>query len=135
MAGCIWGNEMPLPLPKPRYRAQRKRRQQWIKRGRRKFYETVQALDNHECQCREPHHDHRYRISAHHIIYLSHEKNDDPSNGITLCQLCHYEVHNGCRVLKLTGRQFMIKILESLKDNDNFRWDRALGELKRKEGQ
>jgi len=43
------------------------------------------------------------RLEVHHIIYRSNGGSDDADNLITLCHLCHKDIHKGKIVLKLNG--------------------------------
>ena len=54
-------------------------------------------------------------LQMHHIIYRSHGGPDTDDNLICLCWRHHAAVHN--------DPTFMIKILDSLKGSEHWRWD------------
>ena len=96
---------------------------------------SVMKLDSWTCQnvlCQLK------AIEVHHIIYRSQDKSliYNINNGIALCPECHYKVHNGFDLngRRVTGRDFMIDILEQHKKFEYFRWRYVLEELiKRKD--
>ena len=76
------GPNHPLWKGKPRRRG-----------NHRIFVDKILARDNHTCQtCGST----GPRLHAHHILsYKDHpDKRDDPSNGITLCEPCHWDAHS-----------------------------------------
>lgn len=75
-------------------------------------------------------------IEPHHIIYSGQLGVDTAENGIGLCALCHRLVHCGTTIKgrRLTGRQYMVYILDVLKDQACWRWTEAYRELQRKVG-
>ena len=79
-----------------------------------------------------------YMLSAHHILFLSHGGLYTADNGILLCQSCHDRVHGRgnyhIKGKRITGRQFMIMILDRLVNKSNYRWATIHEYLKRKEG-
>lgn len=69
------------------------------------------------------------RLTAHHIVYKSHEENDNVSNGLTLCLNCHKIAHEGFTNPqtreRITAHEFVCNILESWTDSVKYRWDVA----------
>jgi 5-methylcytosine-specific restriction endonuclease McrA len=47
--------------------------------------------DNHHCR----HCNSSYGLHPHHVVYVSHGGKDELDNLITLCYLCHRDVHDG----------------------------------------
>lgn len=104
------------------------------------FREQIIERDNF--QCRNPQclsvaeKDWRARrfLSVHHIVYRSHQGGDTPENTITLCKLCDYAVHHGRgkRAKRLSGRKFMLKILDKLTPARDFRWHGVRKELEKR---
>ena len=45
------------------------------------------------------------KLEVHHITYRINGGSDEEDNLITLCHLCHYDVHHGIVKLKLTGKR------------------------------
>ncbi len=108
---------------------------------RAKFRRLILLLDGNKCRnpnclCNKNSSFIERIVSAHHIIFKSHGIDDSPENGIILCNLCHYAVHNGHGKGKdrLTGRQFMLKILDSLVDDPGYRWEEVHKTLKDRYG-
>lgn len=61
---------------------------------------NVLARDNFQCQvCGESNED---RLHLHHIIFRSHGGEDDVTNLITLCFLCHRKFHDHPTWLEFT---------------------------------
>lgn len=78
--------------------------------------------------------DREYFIQVHHIVFRSQSQASkyDPTNGIPLCDKCHYYAHNGLGLRSdVTGRQFVIGILEQYEPDSV--WNKVLEILKRKE--
>jgi hypothetical protein len=75
-----------------------------------------------------------FSLQPHHIIYRSHGGKDTPENTITLCARCHDAVHKGCRYCgeRITGREVILFILKQWVGHKDFRWQKALDELKKK---
>jgi hypothetical protein len=61
----------------------------------------------------------KFNLHRHHILYRSHGGEDSDSNLITLCQKCHWRVHD--------NPSFMIKFLRSLVNSGDLRYEKALG--------
>lgn len=100
---------------------------------RRRFYQSVIQKDGCclNTKCFNP----RECLQAHHIIYRSHGGANHLSNGITLCVKCHDRVHRGFTdpaARRITGRSYMIKILEQLRGTPVWRWDVAYQYLLRR---
>ena len=74
----------------------------------------------------------------HHIILRSQGGSDDPKNGISFGQRHHDPAHGvgGFKIdgVRVTGRQYMIMVLDRLVDSPDYRWGDVHEELKRKEG-
>jgi len=121
-----------LVFPKPKPRKKKRRTRGAV------FHRQVLAADGDKCA-------NRFCVSvqkrvvnslhAHHIIYRSRCGKDKPKNGIALCPICHDRVHNGysSNGTRVSGRQYMISILEQHEDSPGFRWGEALEILRRKE--
>lgn len=62
-------------------------------------------------------------LQGHHIIYRSHSGIDDASNIITLCERHHRKAQS--------DRQFMMRVLESLRGTEYWRWEDSYQALKR----
>ena len=122
-------------FPKPDVAKERRQRTARKKKRRQKFWREVMELDRFTCQNRKccfiykRHHD---WVEAHHIIFRSSVGKDTIENGITLCAKCHNRAHHGAN--ELTGRQFMLMILEDRLGSSLFRWGEAYETLKRNEG-
>ena len=103
--------------------------------------EQIIALD--DFQCRNPKclsvgdSFTKRQLSVHHIIYKSHQGPDTPENMITLCRRCDYAVHNGHGRgdARLTGRQYMLKILDALEGASDYRWGEVHAELRKRYGE
>jgi 5-methylcytosine-specific restriction endonuclease McrA len=68
----------------------------------RNFREKVLWRDGYQCQrCGSSDH-----LQAHHIQHKAHGGTNTPHNGITLCEPCHKELHEGLWVLNITPKQF-----------------------------
>ena len=66
--------------------------------------EFVLVRDGHVCQhCKGKSKD--LRLEVHHIIFSSMGGSDDAENLITLCSSCHYNLHHGKLILKLSGKR------------------------------
>lgn len=92
-----------------------------------------QIVTQDECRCRSC--GATWPLSPpHHIKYRSEGGSDDPSNLITVCRTCDDKIHNGTGKGKdrISGREFMISILEKLRDAIDYRWEPALEWLYRK---
>lgn len=59
--------------------------------------------DNYTCQCCKGRHKGN-RLEVHHIIHRSNGGSDEENNLITLCSVCHYNVHHGKQELNLKGK-------------------------------
>lgn len=59
----------------------------------------VLARDNYKCQCCKGKKKDK-RLEVHHIIYRSNGGSNEAENLITLCSVCHKEIHDGKTVLK-----------------------------------
>lgn len=59
----------------------------------------VLVRDNYKCQCCKGKKKYK-RLEVHHLIYRSNGGSDESENLITLCSVCHKEVHEGKLVLK-----------------------------------
>ena len=110
-----------------------------------RFRKRLIALDG-EC-CRSPLHEELIKslklkvlqilyFIAHHIKYRSHGVNNDTENGIMLCQYCEHAVHHGVGKgeNRLTGRQYMLKILDALEEAPDYRWSEVHEELRKRYG-
>lgn len=106
------------------------------------FGVMVLALDggcmNPDCPCHSEESFEGLVLSAHHIIRRSQGGSDTSENGICFCAISH-DWAEGRRNLKIngqrvTGRQFVIIVLDGLVGKPEYRWSKAHNELKRKEG-
>lgn len=114
-----------------------------------KFRKRLIALDGE--QCRNPFHEQTiadlvalgvltlptiFRFIAHHIKYKSHGVDNSPENGIMLCQHCDWAVHHGHGSIKdpnrLMAHEFMLKILDALEDDPDYRWRQVHDKLRLK---
>ena len=67
------------------------------------FRAKVLWRDRYKCQrCSSPD-----ELRAHHIQYRSNSGGNSPSNGITLCEKCHAELHDGLWTLTKRPRRFV----------------------------
>jgi len=122
-------------------------RKNLLRRLQAEFSRIVTLFDGKECRnpdclCRkkratgqEPTFIERI-ITAHHIIFKSQGGAYTAENGINLCNLCHEAVQSGHGKGddRLTGHQFMLKILDSLIDDPGYRWGDVHEQLKRRQG-
>ncbi len=131
-------NQCTPAFPKPNIKAERQRRKRERSQRRSQFHVAVIDRDR---RCMN-----RYCLSldlrninelhAHHIIKRSQCGPDTPENGIALCTKCHKKAEEGYDDPsrgRVSARQFNIQILEQWQGDHRFRWDWALGELKKKE--
>jgi 5-methylcytosine-specific restriction endonuclease McrA len=108
-----------------------------MKRNLAEFRLRILALDNYKC--RNPHCPAtNWTLDAHHIIFRSGERGDETDgNGITLCATCHNYAH-GVGNLKdekgkrVSGREFILGILEHYKGTIYDRWQEPRKILRRK---
>lgn len=94
-------------------------------------------MDNYKCRdCLKPVHTKSNNgDGVHHIIYKSESVNDNLWNLITLCFECHRKAHDGIYEKdgeRITGRDYMIALLEDLSLMEGFRWQDALNILRKK---
>ena len=85
----------------------------------RNFREKVLWRDGYKCQ--RPKCKSKDRLQAHHIVLRSQGGSDTPSNGITLCQKCHEQLHDGKWVLKKKPKMF--KYPTHLQQGKWYLWD------------
>jgi len=85
----------------------------------RHFREKVLWRDKYKCQ--RPKCKATSRLQAHHIVFRSHGGSNAPSNGITLCQKCHEELHFGSWILKKKPNMF--KYPAHLQQGKWYLWD------------
>ena len=99
-----------------------------------KFRWEVFHLDNTHCRNPKCERLNPTWLSLHHIKYRSQGGSDTPENTITLCRSCDHAVHHGYGkgAERLTGRQFMLKILDDLIDDPGYRWHEVHKELRRR---
>jgi len=67
-------------------------------------------------------------LQVHHIIYISQGGEDIIENGITLCPACHRLVHEGGKDdtgHRLTGAQWMRRILKQWEGEPEYRWGKV----------
>ena len=103
---------------------------------KKEFTQRVVNLD--WSRCRNKFCCHEYPLDPpHHIKFRSQRGENKVTNGITLCRRCHDSVHgkgnlkiNGERV---TGRQYMIMILDALVGEKDYRWHDVHEYLKQRE--
>jgi 5-methylcytosine-specific restriction endonuclease McrA len=108
---------------------------------KKEFKEAVLAADDYKCQSCIGGGCTWLATEPHHIVFRSQGGKNELSNGISLCPVCHEFAHgrgnlrhNDDRLSRVTGRQFMIDVLEKLKDSPRWRWDEAYEWLKNREG-
>ena len=69
-------------------------------------------------------------LGRHHILPKGRypEYKYDPRVGMTIGAGCHWAVHNGVRIkgIWIPAGDFMLRILDALKDTPAWRWDFAL---------
>ena len=72
------------------------------------------------------------RLDPHHIKLRSLGGTDTLSNRITLCDIAHARAHDGYKRNGewISGRRYMIELLESYQHSRRFRWNRVLDWLK-----
>ena len=102
------------------------------------LYRQVFSLDGHRCRnfpCLSLDTHNQNALHPHHIIYQSEGGDDTIANLITLCPLCHQKAHNGtvdprtqCRI---SGREFMLHLLDRYIGTSVFRWHNAYAHIKR----
>jgi len=85
----------------------------------RNFREKVLWRDGYKCQ--RPKCKSKDRLQAHHIVFRTHGGSNAPSNGITLCQKCHEELHDGKWILKKKPKMF--KYPAHLQQGKWYLWD------------
>lgn len=85
----------------------------------RNFREKVLWRDGYKCQ--HPRCKSTSNLQAHHIIFRSRGGSHTPSNGITLCQKCHQQLHDGKWVLKKKPKMF--KYPTHLQQGKWYLWD------------
>ena len=125
-----------LVFPKP---PKRNRKQETLSRKRElaAFRHQVLAADGHKCVAIKIGCKCKGRLVAHHIDFRSHCGGNDIKNGATLCELAaHYHVHNGIKIggVLYSGREYMLMILRSHKDDKGFRWQAVMEILERRYG-
>lgn len=59
--------------------------------------------DNYTCQCCKGKHKDS-KLEVHHIVFRSQGGSDEESNLITLCHICHKDLHSGKISIKLSGK-------------------------------
>lgn len=123
--------QMSLTFPKPDRKAEKARKDARRLASRQKFTEGVLAADRGRCRnfLRVHNGYNTGGIEAHHIIYRGSLALDSVENGISLCADCHRRVHNGHR--DMSGRAYMLWIIDQLKDFPDFRWAQARAELQK----
>ncbi len=98
-----------------------------------RFNERVVGLDG---KCMNKHCNSETRLTAHHIVYKSHVRDDDIGNGITLCWKCHKVAHEGYTnpqtKVRTTAHEFVANILDSWIDSVEYRWDVAHDKLRKR---
>jgi hypothetical protein len=110
----------------------RKRIEAGLKRNRstlQQFYSAVWKLSGGHCEaCSGVMHE------AHHIRYKSQQGKDIPENGLGLCRTCHLWAHQGKVITvpkddghgstteRLSGRQFILRLLDSKVNQKGYRW-------------
>ena len=79
----------------------------------------------------------------HHIIYKSQQGKDVPENGLGLCRMCHFAAHHGKVVTvpredghgntteRLSGRQWILRILDGKVNEKGYRWAEVHEHLRR----
>lgn len=96
--------------------------------------DAVLALDNYCCQnCgtsgrSDKHGKFGDGLHIHEVVLKSEGGTKTPDNQITLCWKCHPMAHNGRKLADGTwqsGRQFMLEVLDKLKNRVPFRWRAA----------
>jgi len=109
-----------------------------MKRDLAEFRLRILRLDSYHC--RSPHCPSKnWTLDAHHIILRSGKRGDETDgNGITLCATCHNYAHGVGNLkdekgVRVTGRQFMISVLEYWEGTIVDRWQKAREILKKKE--
>jgi len=113
----------------------------------KEFYEIVLNIDQHTCRsffCKNGRGEFWSPTLSgtidppHHIKLKSQGGKNEVTNGITLCRLCHDYAHgkNNLEIdgFRVSGRQFMIMVLDALLDDPCYRWGLVHAELKRREG-
>ena len=88
----------------------------------RNFREKVLWRDGYKCQ--RPKCKSTTRLQAHHIVKRSHGGSNTPSNGITLCQKCHKDLHEGKWMLLNTPKMF--KYPTHLQQGKWYLWDELI---------
>ena len=94
---------------------------------------------NPDCPCHKNKKKEVIILSAHHIIRRSQGGRDKLEVGITLCVNYSHKWAEGEGNLtddngnRITARQFMIMVLDALKDDPCYRWGLVHAELKRRE--
>jgi len=88
----------------------------------RNFREKVLWRDKYKCQ--RPKCKATSRLQAHHLIFRSQGGSDTPSNGITLCQKCHKDLHDGKWILKKNPKMF--KYPTHLQQGKWYLWDELI---------
>ena len=74
-------------------------------------------------------------LHPHHIIPRAQGGLDEIENGITLCVPCHKRAHEGYQSAqgRVTGRRFLLTVLEGHRGELTWRWDKAYEWLSKKE--
>lgn len=109
---------------------------------KKEFTEAVLILDQHTCRswfCDSFRaFSKNFGATPHHIKLRSQGGKNEVTNGMALCYDCHNFVHGKGNLKidgqRVTGRQFMIMILDKLVGESFYRWHDVHAELKRKEG-
>ena len=130
---------MTLALPKPDSKAKKLRKDAERLKSRQKFKDEVLAVDRRRCRnflkVHDPKNPWHTKIGAHHIIYRGRLALDVVENGISLCAECHRRVHVGHGGMlghrDMSSREYMLWILDQLKDFPDFRWGKARAELQK----
>ena len=106
------------------------------KQQRRSFAEAV--LVDGKCmnrQCVSTDKRNQAALHPHHLVPRSQRGPDEVENGITLCVLCHKRAHEGYETAqgRVTGRRFLLTVLEGWRGELQWRWDKAYEWLSKKE--
>ena len=106
------------------------------KQQRRSFAEAV--LVDGKCmnrQCVSTDKRNQAALHPHHLVPRSQRGPDEVENGITLCVLCHKRAHEGYQSAqgRVTGRRFLLTVLEGWRGELQWRWDKPYEWLRKKE--
>ena len=126
-------NQITLTFPKSDKKKKKLRKDAERVKSRQKFKDEVLAVDRGRCRnflkVHDPKNPWHKKIEAHHIIYRGPLALDVVENGISLCADCHDGVHKGRR--DMSGREYMLRILQPLSNFEDFRWGVAMAELQK----